>query len=297
MYDALIKSYSPSFLSMNEPLSEHTSFKIGGPADIFLTPNTPQLLQEMLAVIQANNFRYMLIGGGNNLLFADAGFKGVIISTEKLNLITQDGNKLTVLAGTSLKELTNYCLAHSLSGLEFACGIPGSVGGAVFMNAGAYGGEMKDVVTKVLFLDNNNQISTYQATQHNFSYRNSIYQQNNFLILQATFILREAKQEDISTIMQDLQQKRESKQPLEYPSAGSVFRRPEGYFVGKLIDDCGLRGYAIGGAKISEKHSGFIINTGTATSQNVQDLIEYIKQIVKCKFGVELHTEVRIINK
>ena len=295
MYTSLISKYSPNFLLENEDLCKHTSFKIGGPADIFLTPDTPQLLQEMISLIQAKNYRYMIIGGGNNLLFSDNGFRGIIISTEKLNKISRNNTQLTVLSGTSLKELTNYCLENSLSGLEFACGIPGSVGGAIFMNAGAYGGEMKDVVTKVLFLDNANKLCTYQKGQHNFSYRNSIYQENNYLVLEVTYELKTDPKTDIAKTMQDLQEKREAKQPLEYPSAGSVFRRPQGYFVGKLIDDCGLRGFSIGGAQISEKHSGFIINKGNATAQDVKNLINHIKETVKCKFGVELQTEVRII--
>ena len=295
MYDELIKRYLPRFLTQDEPLNKHTSFQIGGPADIFLTPDTPELLQEMISVIQANNFRYMIIGRGNNLLFSDQGFRGVIVSTGKLDKITQNGNDLTVLCGTSLHDVTNYCMENSLSGLEFACGIPGSVGGAVFMNAGAYGGEMKDVITSVDYLNHDNELKIHTITGHNFSYRSSIYQQRNYLILQAQFILKPKNKEEIQAEMQELQHRRETKQPLEYPSAGSVFRRPKGYFVGKLIDDCGLRGYSIGGAQISDKHSGFIINTGNATSQNVQDLIQHIQQTVICKFGVALHTEVRII--
>ncbi len=295
MYTSLISKYPPEFLSENEALSAHTSFKIGGPADIFLTPNTLELLQEMISVIQSNNFRYMILGGGNNLLFSDQGFRGVIVSTGKLDKIIRDDNKLRVLCGTSLRDLTNYCLDNSLSGLEFACGIPGSVGGAVFMNAGAYGGEMKDVITSVDYLNHENEVKNHGHSGHNFSYRSSIYQQRHYLVLQAEFQLTPKNQEEIKAEMEDLQARRESKQPLEYPSAGSVFRRPEGHFVGKLIDDCGLRGFSIGGAQISEKHSGFIINKDGATSQNVQDLIQHIQETVKCKFGVELHTEVRII--
>ncbi len=295
MYNELIQRYSPDFLKENELLSKHCSFKIGGPADIFLVPDSPDLLQEMIDFIQKLNLRFMIIGGGNNLLFADEGFRGIIVSTGKLDKIIRDENKLRVLCGTSLRDLTNYCLDNSLSGLEFACGIPGSVGGAVFMNAGAYGGEMKDVITSVDYLNHKNEVKNHGHSGHNFSYRSSIYQQRHYLVLQAEFQLTPKNQEEIKAEMEDLQVRRESKQPLEYPSAGSVFRRPEGHFVGKLIDDCGLRGYSIGGAQISEKHSGFIINKGNATSQNVKDLILHIQETVKCKFGVELHTEIRII--
>lgn len=295
MYNSLISKYSPVFLTENEALCHHTSFKIGGPADIYLTPDTPELLQEMISVIQANNLKYMVIGGGNNLLFSDQGFRGVIVSTSKLDKIVRIENKLTVWCGTSLRDLTNYCLENSLSGLEFASGIPGSVGGAVFMNAGAYGGEMKDVITSVDYLNHENELKNHGLSGHNFTYRSSIYQQRHYLILQAEYQLTPKNKDEIQAEMQDLQHRRESKQPLEYPSAGSVFRRPEGFFVGKLIDDSGLKGYSIGGAQISEKHSGFIINTGDATAQNVVDLINHIKMIVKDKFGVDLHTEIRII--
>jgi len=296
MYNSLISKYPPEFLVKNELLCEHTSFKIGGPADVFLTPNTPELMQEMIDDIINLKLRYMVLGGGSNLLFPDEGFRGVIISTSKLTSLTLQDNLLTAQCGLSLRDLTNFCLENSLSGLEFASGIPGSVGGAIFMNAGAYGGEMKDVVTSVDYLDHDNQLRNHSLTGHNFSYRSSIYQQRKYLVLQAKFKLTPKDKKEIQAEMQDLQHRRESKQPLEYPSAGSVFRRPEGYFVGKLIDDCALKGYSIGGAQISEKHSGFIINKGNATAQNVIDLISFIQQTVKCKFGVDLHTEVRIIN-
>lgn len=295
MYTSLISKFAPEFVKKNEVLHKHTSFKIGGPADVFLTPDNPEMLQEMLAYIQTKQLRYMVIGGGNNLLFPDEGFRGIIISTDNINALTCQDNIVTAQCGVSLWDLTAFSCDNSLSGLEFACGIPGSVGGAVFMNAGAYGGEMKDVIISVDFLDHDNQVRNHGLIGHNFSYRTSLYQQRNYLVLQAKFKLTPKNKEEIKAQMEDLQQKRESKQPLEYPSAGSVFRRPEGHFVGKLIDDCGLRGFSIGGAKISEKHSGFIINTGNATSQDVKDLIKHIQNTVKCKFGVELHTEVRII--
>ncbi len=295
MYTSLISKYSPEFLKENEALSLHTSFKIGGPADIFLTPDSPVLLQEMINFLQTKQLRFMVMGGGNNLLFPDEGFRGVIISTDKINALTCDENILTAQCGVSLWDLTAFAYDNSLSGLEFACGIPGSVGGAVFMNAGAYGGEMKDVITSVDFLDHDNQVRNHGLSGHNFAYRTSLYQQRNYLVLQAKFKLTPRKKEEIQAEMQDLQHRRESKQPLEYPSAGSVFRRPEGYFVGKLIDDCGLRGFSIGDAQISDKHSGFIINKGHATAQDVKNLIKHIQEIVKCKFGVELHTEIRII--
>jgi len=295
MYSNLFKLFAPEHISQNEPLSEHTSFKIGGNADVFLTPDTPELMQQMLHILLLNGYRYFVLGGGNNLIFSDAGFRGVILSTKKLNSVTINDNIVTAQSGVCLKDLTNLCLENSLSGLEFACGIPGSVGGAVFMNAGAYGGEMKDVITSVDYLNHDNKLSNHTLGGHNFGYRTSIYQQRNYLILQAQFTLKQANREDIQARMQEFTQSRESKQPLEFPSAGSTFRRPEGYFVGKLIDDCGLKGYSIGGAQISKKHSGFIINKGDATAKDVISLIEFIKDTVFSKYQVTLHTEVRII--
>lgn len=295
IYNNLYKLFAPEYISQNEPLCEHTSFKIGGNADVFLTPDTPELLQQMLHVVQQNGYRYFILGGGNNLIFADAGFRGVIISTKKLNSMVIHDNTITAQCGVTLKELTNLCLENSLSGLEFACGIPGSVGGAVFMNAGAYGGEMKDVITAVDYLNHDNELCNHALTGHNFSYRTSIYQQRGYLVLQAKFTLKHSDKKNISLKMLEFHQSRESKQPLEYPSAGSTFRRPEGHFVGKLIDDCGLKGYSIGGAQISEKHSGFIINKGGATANDVIALIEFIKETVSCRFHVVLHPEVRII--
>lgn len=297
MYKSLISKYSPKYLIQNEKLAKHTSFKIGGPADIFLMPDTESLLQEMISQVTDLNLKYMLIGGGNNLLFSDSGFRGVIIYTGKLNKIHIENNIITAQCGVSLRDLTEFSLQHSLSGLEFACGIPGSVGGAVFMNAGAYGGEMKDVIISVDFLDHDNILRKHGLRGHNFDYRTSIYQQRNYLVLEAKFKLTPKNRKDIEATMDDLQARRKAKQPLEYPSAGSVFRRPDGYFVGKLIDDCGLRGYSIGGAQISEKHSGFIINKGHASAQDVIKLINYIKDTVMCKFQVKLHTEVRIMDE
>ncbi len=296
MYNSLITKYSPDYLLEDEKLSKHTSFKIGGPADIFLMPDSLLLLQDMIKEVSRLNLKSMVIGGGNNLLFADSGFRGVIISTEKLNRLSLEGNTITAQCGVSLKELTAFALENSLSGLEFACGIPGSVGGAVFMNAGAYGGEMKDVIISVDYLDHDDVIRNHALTGHNFDYRTSIYQQRNYLVLETRLKLTPSYKDQIQARMDDLQARRQAKQPLEYPSAGSVFRRPEGHFVGKLIDDCGLRGYSIGGAQISEKHSGFIINKGNATADDVIKLISYIQESVKCKFQVALHTEVRIID-
>ena len=295
MYNNLFKLFAPEHISQNEPLCEHTSFKIGGNADVFLTPDTPELLQRMLLILRQSGFRYFVLGGGNNLIFADAGFRGVILSTKKLNSMVIHDNNIIAQCGVTLKELTNLCLENSLSGLEFACGIPGSVGGAVFMNAGAYGGEMKDVITSVDYLNHEHELSNHALTGHNFSYRTSIYQQRNYLILQAGFTLTHSNKKDVAAKMLEFTQSREAKQPLEYPSAGSTFKRPDGHFVGKLIDDCGLKGYSIGGAQISEKHSGFIINKGGATANDVISLIQFIKETVLCRFHVTLHPEVRII--
>ncbi len=282
-------------LHVNEPLAKYTSFKIGGPADLLITPTNLSQLTSAIKTAKEEDFRCMIIGGGNNILFSDKGFRGVIITTHKLINLAHEGNKLLAYCGTKLSDFSKYCMRHGLTGMEFACGIPGTVGGATFMNAGAYGSEMKNVVTEVIYLDENLVSRTNKIGQHDFSYRNSIYQKNNYTILVTYFQLKYAERKDIKATMDDLTCKREDKQPLDLPSAGSVFRRPEGHFVGKLIDDCKLRGYKIGGAQISTKHAGFIVNKGNASAQDVINLINHIKETVYNNFKVELQTEVRII--
>lgn len=283
---------------VDEPMKNHTSFKLGGPADVLVTPRDKEQLVLILNYCNENSVPFYVIGNGSNLIVRDKGIRGVVIKLfNNYNNISVEDEIICVEAGALLSRLANTACENGLSGLEFAHGIPGTVGGAVTMNAGAYGGEMKDVVFKTEFIDKNGEIVTLNGDEHEFSYRNSYIQKHQGIVTRSWMKLQKGDKEEIREKMDDLMKRRKDKQPLEMPSAGSVFKRPEGYFAGKLIEDCGLRGYSIGGAQVSEKHCGFIVNTGNATAQDVLDLIKTIQNKVKDKFNVEMHTEVRIIGE
>ena len=272
-------------------------FKVGGPADVLLVPNTKEQVVKTIKVCKENNIPYYVIGNGSNLLVKDGGMRGVVIKLTEINKISSANGKITAETGALLKDVSKEALDNNLTGLEFACGIPGSIGGAVFMNAGAYNGEIKDVIESAEVLTQDGEIVTYNKEELNLGYRTSRVMQENAIVLEAVFALENGNHEDIKARVDDLTEKRESKQPLEYPSAGSTFKRPEGYFAGKLIQDAGLKGYSIGDAAVSEKHSGFVINKGNATAKDVLDLIAHIQKEVKKQFGVDLYTEVRIIGE
>ena len=237
------------------------------------------------------------MGNGSNLLVKDGGIRGVVIKLTGLTNLEVKDEEIKADCGVMLKELSDKALENSLTGLEFACGIPGSVGGAVFMNAGAYNGEIKNVIKEAEVITSSGEIITLSKDELELGYRTSKVMKDNSIVINATFKLEKGNKEEIKETIDDLTQKREEKQPLEYPSAGSTFKRPEGYFAGKLIQDSGLKGYSIGGAAVSSKHSGFVINKGNATAKDILDLIAYIQEKVKKQFGVELHTEVRIIGE
>ena len=278
----------------NEPLSRHSSFRIGGPCALFVTPESADSLRDAYNEAKSEGIRTYILGKGSNILFADEGFDGVIISTEKLTSVTVSGNTLTADAGASFTHIAAVARDAGLSGLEFAYGIPGSVGGAVFMNAGAYGGQVSDCLESSSCFDpENDRIIYTEGADHDFGYRSSIYKKNpERVILSATFELKSGDKEEIRAYMEDIMGRRRDKQPLEYPSAGSVFKRPEGYFAGQLIEEQGLKGCTIGGAQVSEKHAGFIINRGGATAKDVLDLIAHIQAKVKEAYGVMLECEV-----
>ena len=278
----------------NEPLSRHSSFRIGGPCALFVTPESADSLRDAYNEAKSEGIRTYILGKGSNILFADEGFDGVIISTEKLTSVTVSGNTLTADAGASFTHIAAVARDAGLSGLEFAYGIPGSVGGAVFMNAGAYGGQVSDCLESSSCFDpENDRIIYTEGADHDFGYRSSIYKKNpERVILSATFELKNGDKEEIRAYMEDIMGRRRDKQPLEYPSAGSVFKRPEGYFAGQLIEEQGLKGCTIGGAQVSEKHAGFIINRGGATAKDVLDLIAHIQAKVKEAHGVMLECEV-----
>ncbi|MEI3336249.1 MAG: UDP-N-acetylmuramate dehydrogenase [Clostridium sp.] len=289
--------YSKDEVKINALMKEHINFEVGGPADILLIPSKVEQIIESIKICKENNIPYFVMGNGSNLLVKDGGIRGVVIKLTGLTNLEVNEEEIKADCGVMLKELSDKALENSLTGLEFACGIPGSVGGAVFMNAGAYNGEIKNVIKEAQVITSSGEIVTLSKDELELGYRTSKVMKDNSIVINATFKLEKGNKEEIKETIDDLTQKREEKQPLEYPSAGSTFKRPEGYFAGKLIQDSGLKGYSIGGAAVSSKHSGFVINKGNATAKDILDLIAYIQEKVKKQFGVELHTEVRIIGE
>lgn len=280
-----------------ESLAEHTTFRIGGPAAFWFAPSDVEQLRRGLAIFKKTGVRVYLLGNGSNTLFADEGFDGAVVDLRGLSGAPEvRKNTITAEAGLTLGHLCGAAQQHSLAGLEFACGIPGTVGGAVYMNAGAYGGELKDVVTQVTYLDDQLKIRTLPVSELQMGYRTSIFEKNpGWCILSATFGLYPGDTETILAQMQDYLRRRKEKQPLEWPSAGSTFKRPQGAYAGRLIEECGLRGFTVGGAQISEKHCGFVINKGGATCADVVALTEEVKRIVREKTGFVLEREIRVV--
>ena len=282
----------------DEPMKIHTTFRVGGPASYFVTPETEGEIAKVIEVCTQENVPYYIVGNGSNLLVGDKGFRGAIIQLYKsMGTFQVEGNQITAQAGCSLAQIANAALDAALTGFEFAAGIPGTLGGAVVMNAGAYGGEMKDVLTSVRVMTEEGEIMELPAEELGLGYRTSIIPEKRYIVLGAVISLTEGKKEEIKAQMDDLRQKRVSKQPLEYPSAGSTFKRPEGYFAGKLIQDSGLKGFTVGGAQVSEKHSGFVINKGNATAADVMELIRQVTAKVKEDTGVTMEPEVKQIGE
>ncbi len=283
----------------NAPMSKYTSFKTGGNADLLIIPASIDSLQEIIKKCKELNIKPFVMGNGSNLLVTDNGYKGVIIKigSNLSSIKLLDENTIECETGTMMKALCNFALDNSLTGLEFAFGIPGNLGGAVYMNAGAYGGEMKDVLYSCTHIDSDGNIGTLTKDQLNLGYRRSAYTDNGYTIISATLKLQKGDKIAIKEAMNDKLRRRKEKQPLEFPSAGSTFKRPEGYFAGALIEDCNLKGYSIGGAQVSEKHAGFVINRGGATSTDILNLIKYIQNTVFDKHDVKLETEVKIIGE
>ncbi|MBR4949573.1 MAG: UDP-N-acetylmuramate dehydrogenase, partial [Clostridia bacterium] len=274
---------------------KHNTFKTGGAADRFILINNVEELKKVLSFLKENNLKYFILGKGSNLLFDDEGYRGVIISMDNIKGLSVDGEYITAFSGETLTKTANFALSNSLSGMEFAHGIPGSVGGGVYMNAGAYDGCISDILVSSTYMDEKGNIFEITNEDHEFSYRHSFFSDKNHIILSSKFKLKPHNADLIKEKMDDLKQRRISKQPLEFPSAGSTFKRPEGYFAGALIEQSGLRGKKIGGAMVSEKHCGFIINYDNATTNDVLQLIDYVKKTVYEKFGVNLECEVKYI--
>ncbi|WP_435376066.1 UDP-N-acetylmuramate dehydrogenase [Blautia aquisgranensis] len=279
-----------------EPMKLHTTFRIGGPADLFLVPETEAEVSEIIKICRNADMPYFILGNGSNLLVGDGGYRGVVIQVYKnMSSVRTEGNVIIAQAGALLSSVAAAAKKASLTGFEFAGGIPGTVGGAVVMNAGAYGGEMKDVLLEVTVMDGRGEIFTIPAEKLELGYRTSIIKKAGYTVLKAKIRLEEGNQEEIREKMKDLTIRRTTKQPLEYPSAGSTFKRPEGYFAGKLVMDSGLAGYRVGGAQVSEKHCGFVINAGNATAKDVRTLMDNVRDIVYEKYGVTLEPEVKFL--
>ena len=282
----------------NEPMREHTTFRIGGPADYFVMPETTEELAEVLKLCKEEKMPYFILGNGSNLLVGDQGFRGVVIQLYKnFDGLQIEGTKVTAKAGAMLIRVAKESGKAGLTGLEFASGIPGTIGGAMVMNAGAYGGEMKDVVTAVTVLTKDGKIKTLTGEDMKFRYRGSVVEDEGYIVLEAVMELKEGNLEEIQARIDELSVQRKTKQPIEYPSAGSTFKRPEGYFAGKLIQDANLRGYQVGGAQVSEKHCGFVINAGGATAADVMQLMQDVSDKVNAQFGVTLEPEVKRIGE
>ena len=293
-YDELKNILPEERIRTDEPMKAHTTFRIGGPAKYFVIPETKEEIKEIIECCKKAKMPYYILGNGSNLLVSDKGYEGVVIQIFKnLNAIQLEGNLILAQAGAILSSVANKALEAGLTGFEFAAGIPGTLGGACVMNAGAYGGEMKDVLEHVVVLTEEGEFITIPKEELELGYRTSIIAKKNYVVLEALIRLSEGDKEAIKARMDELKVQRTTKQPLEYPSAGSTFKRPEGYFAGKLIQDAGLRGFQVGGAQVSEKHCGFVINKDQATAADVAELMRQVSLKVKEQFGVELEAEVK----
>ncbi|MGX7111732.1 UDP-N-acetylmuramate dehydrogenase [Gemella cuniculi] len=281
-----------------EPLKKYSFTKTGGQADILVKVNNEIDLQNIIKYSSENKVDLTILGNGSNVLISDNGIRGIVVITSDMKKIElSSDNILSCYAGTTLKELTDFCIENSLTNLEFSCGIPGSVGGAIFMNAGAYGGEMKEVVQKVEVFDMKGNKKVYSVDEMDFGYRHSIIQETGEIISKVYFKMKKSNKEEIITRVNELNKMREAKQPLEYPSCGSVFKRPEGYFAGKLIQDAGLQGLSVGGAQVSKKHAGFMVNVNNATCEDYKNLIKKVQEEVLKHSGVSLECEVKILGE
>ncbi|MBQ7016662.1 MAG: UDP-N-acetylmuramate dehydrogenase [Firmicutes bacterium] len=278
------------------PLSRMTTFKIGGPAAYVVTPSNVEELKKIIEVSRENGLRMLVLGKGSNILACDEGFRGVIVRLDfNFNNVKVNGTEVEAESGITLSALSKKVAEKGLGGLEFASGIPGTLGGAIYMNAGAYGGEMKDIIKEVTVLDTAGQLRTLSCEELNLGYRSSILQYKSWIVVKAVLQLEERDPALIKARMQELKEQRNAKQPVEMPSAGSVFKRPEGYFAGTLIDQAGLKGYSVGDAMVSTKHAGFIVNNGNATCKDVIGLIRHIQKTIKEKDGVDLYPEIRYL--
>ena len=283
---------------LHEPMKKHTTFRIGGPADYYLCPHSIEELQKILQICKEKKIEFFILGNGSNLLVSDKGYRGAVIQLWKnFSDITVKGTTIIVKAGALLSKIAAEALEEGLTGMEFASGIPGTIGGATVMNAGAYGGEMKNIIKEVTVLTQEGELLTLSNEEMKLGYRTSIVKEKGYVVVSVVLQLKKGDKEEIRKVMEDLKERRVTKQPLDMPSAGSTFKRPEGYFAGKLIMDAGLRGFSVGGAQISEKHCGFVVNKGDATAADVLGLIKEVQKRVQEKFGVALEPEVKFLGE
>ena len=295
-YDKLSNIIGKDSILVDEPMSRHITFRVGGSADFFVTPGTKEEVRDAVRVCKEEKMPYYIIGNGSNLLVSDKGYRGVIIQIYKeMNEVTVEGDIIKAQAGALLSGIAAKALAAELTGFEFASGIPGTIGGACVMNAGAYGGEMKDVLESVTVLTGEGEILKISREDLELGYRTSVIARKGYVVLEATLKLEHGEGAKIKAYMDELKEKRVTKQPLEYPSAGSTFKRPEGHFAGKLIEDAGLRGFQVGGAQVSEKHCGFVINRDHATAADIMELMRQVQIRVKENSGVDLEPEVKML--
>ena len=293
LYEYLISQVPAECVMQKESMAKHTTFRVGGEADFLVEIGNARELSNIIKYLKQTDHKYFILGNGSNLLVGDKGYAGVILRLgQRFSEITVDGNSITAEAGAMLSVVAKTAAKQGLTGMEFASGIPGTMGGAVVMNAGAYDGEMKQIITEVTVMDENGEILTLDNESMEFGYRTSVIKNRSFIVLSAKITLQPGDEEVIRAKMEDFAERRRSKQPLEFPSAGSTFKRPEGYFAGKLIMDAGLRGYRIGGAQVAEKHCGFIINIGNATAADISELMKEVAEKVEEKFSVTLEPEV-----
>lgn len=298
IYNSLLNILNKEDILIDEPMSKHISFRVGGPADILVKPRSEDQIKDILTFAKKENIPYLIIGNGSNLLVRDGGIRGIVIKiAENFNDFSIEGTTVTAQSGAMLSFMGKAIMRNNLTGFEFAAGIPGTLGGAIAMNAGAYGGEMKDIVKSVRLIDSQGNIVELSNEEMQFAYRKSILSKEEYIVLSAVMELKEGNYEEIRDIMKDLTNKRVTKQPLNLPSAGSTFKRPEGYFAAKLIEDCGLKGLTLRGAQVSDKHCGFVVNLGGAQAKDILDLIYVVKSTVYSKFGVMLEEEVKILGE
>ncbi|CFX44601.1 UDP-N-acetylenolpyruvoylglucosamine reductase [Syntrophomonas zehnderi OL-4] len=298
MYDELRGLLAEEIVLLDEPMKNHTTFKIGGPADMLVCPRHIEEIKIIMKYCNQQQIPFMVLGMGSNLLVRDKGIRGVVVKLgQNFQALRMEGEQIWAQSGVGLSQLAHCAAEASLSGLEFAEGIPGSLGGAVAMNAGAYEKEMQDVIIEVEAIDRTGEIHRFSAQEAGFAYRKSIFQDNGFIIVSARMQLNKGFREDIEMRMQQFAKIRREKQPLEYPSAGSTFKRPPGMYVGPMIEELSLKGYRIGGAEVSTKHAGFIVNRGDASAADVINLIDKIQSEVRASFGVDLQPEIRIVGE